>query len=90
MEQQHRKLKSLTLGLRSLIEIANRPDLSPKSLLSALETRPELVRWIVYTVNSERFSLAVPATSIRHAMVLVGHNTFRQLVVVAATMHLTL
>jgi c-di-GMP-related signal transduction protein len=74
------------VSLRTVIVYANRRDGCPKALLSILDSRPELARWLIDTINSERFSLGVTVTSVRHAMITVGQNTFRQLVLVTATL----
>ena len=88
--RQYANVRPNAVSLSFLIAAASRVDGSPKALLSSLETRPELARWILYTINSERFSLGVHVSSIRHAMLAVGHNTFRQLVLVSATLPLTI
>jgi c-di-GMP-related signal transduction protein len=72
------------MSMTKVIEHANCREGCPKALVKAIESRPELARWVLDTLNSERFSLAVTVTSVHHAMVTVGQNTFRQLVLVTA------
>lgn len=48
---------SHSVSLRSVIERVKRPNGSRKVLLRVLEKRPGLARWILDTINSERFSL---------------------------------
>jgi HD-like signal output (HDOD) protein len=83
-------IDSRSVSIPSIIDVASRPHGSPKALVSVLEARPELARWIIDTINSERFSLAITVTSVRHAMVVIGQNTFRQLVLVTATLSLSI
>lgn len=78
------------MSMTKVLEHANRQDGCPRALVRAIESRPELARWVIDTLNSERFSLAVPVTSVHHAMVTVGQNTFRQLVLVTAGLALNL
>jgi HD-like signal output (HDOD) protein len=77
------------VSFQSVIEHANRYDASPRVLISTLESRPELARWVLDTINSDRFSLGVPVNTLRQAMVTVGQNTFRQLVLVTASLPLS-
>lgn len=78
------------MSMSQVIEHANRQDGCPRALVRAIESRPELACWVLDTLNSERFSLAVTVTSIHHAMVTVGQNTFRQLVLVTAGLTISL
>ena len=56
---------SHSVSLRSVIEIAKRPNGSQKVLLRVLEKCPGLARWLVDTINSERFSLETHQISTR-------------------------
>ena len=78
------------MSIHHVIDEASRQDGCPKTLVRALESRPDLASWVLDTLNSERFSLSVTVTSIRHALVTVGLNTFRQLVLVSAGLVLSL
>jgi HD-like signal output (HDOD) protein len=68
--------------MHSLIDQANRQDGCPKALVRAIESRPELASWVLKTLNSERFSLSRQLKSLQQAIVEVGLNTVRHLVLV--------
>ena len=76
-------------NLRQLVTIAQRQDCSPKALLSALAECPEVARRLMASVNSGRFALRQPVDSLLAAHLNLGQNTFRQLVLVSASLERT-
>ena len=83
------KISSSITNLRQLVEQAHRQDGTPKALLQALRACPEVARRMMATVNSGRFGIQKPVTSLLAAHVLLGQNTFRQLVLVSASLERT-
>jgi hypothetical protein len=68
------------VDFNQLVEQADKQETTPKALLAALSNCPAVARRVIVAVNSGRFGLSAPVSSLLQAHVALGQNTFRQLI----------
>ena len=70
------------LALEKVLHHAEEGDSCLKTLVHEMAACPNLDTLLIGTVNSKRFALSKRITSLHQALVTLGPNTFRQLVLV--------
>jgi putative nucleotidyltransferase with HDIG domain len=80
------RMPSLSTTAIKVLEICNRPDVSPHDLHQAISLDPVLTAKVLRLVNSAYYSLRQPVTSLVRAIILLGLNTVKHVVLSTAVL----
>jgi len=84
IEEYIRKIPSLPTSVVKVLEICNNPNASPSDLNHIISLDPVLVGRVLKLINSAYYSLGQPVTSIVRAIIMLGLNTVKNLVLSTA------
>jgi putative nucleotidyltransferase with HDIG domain len=80
------RMPSLSTTATKVLEICNRPDVSPHDLHQAISLDPVLTAKVLRLVNSAYYSLRQPVASLVRAIILLGLNTVKHVVLSTAVL----
>jgi putative nucleotidyltransferase with HDIG domain len=79
-------MPSLSTTAIKVLEICNRPDVSPHDLHQVISLDPVLTAKVLRLVNSAYYSLCQPVASLVRAIILLGLNTVKHVVLSTAVL----
>ena len=86
IEEYIKKIPSLPTSVVKVLEISNDPHASPSDLNHIISLDPVLVGRVLKLINSAYYGLGQPVTSIVRAIIMLGLNTVKNLVLTTAVM----
>ena len=86
IEEYIREIPSLPTSVIKVLEICNNPNASPSDLNHIISLDPVLVGRVLKLINSAYYALGQPVTSIVRAIIMLGLNTVKNLVLSTAVM----
>ena len=79
-----KRMPSLSTTVSKVLEICSRPDTVPNDLNKVISLDPVLTGQVLKLINSAYYSLTNKVTSLTRAIIMLGLNTVKNLVLVTA------
>lgn len=80
------RMPSLSTTVTKVLEVCNNPDTSPDELNRLISYDPVLAGQVLGLINSAYYSLPSPVTSLTRAIIMLGLNTVKNLVLATSVL----